>query len=522
MINKRLNRRDFLRTAGALALAGTATRTSGAIDKAMSPPNIVIILADDMGFGDLACQNPESKIPTPNLDRLATQGMRFTDAHSPSAVCTPTRYSMLTGDYCWRSELQERVLWSWDRPLIDAEKLTLGGMLQEQGYSTACIGKWHLGWDWPTSDGSKINDLIPLGKNDKEIRDPFGAKIDFTKPIGGGPTTRGFDYYFGDDVPNFPPYCFIENDRTVGIPTKEKPDSMFGAKGPMLEGWQLEDVMPEITRRSVEYIESHGDNSPFFLYFPLTAPHTPIAPTAEFIGKSEAHRYGDFVVEVDWTVGQIMDALERSGQADNTILIFTSDNGSPGRSGENMQGKTNSVREYGHNPSHTYRGIKADIWEGGHRVPFILRWPGRVNAASTSDETICHVDFMATIAAITNYDLPDSTAVDSYDLSPVLAETTLNKPLREAVVHHSIDGTLAIRRGKWKLIEGRGSGGWSGKGKPGEPPGQLYDMERDPTERINLYELHPEIVAELESMLRRYKTEGRSAPRRKTSSLVKS
>ncbi len=475
-----------------------------------------------MGFGDLACQNSESKIPTPNLDRLAGQGMRFTDAHSPSAVCTPTRYSMLTGDYCWRSQLKSSVLWPWDKPLIDADQLTLGGMLQDQGYATACIGKWHLGWEWPTTDGSYVNDLIPMGEYNAKVRDPFGAKVDFTKPIKGGPTTRGFDYYFGDDVPNFAPYCFIENDRTVGIPSEEKPEGMFGTNGPMMEGWQLEEVMPAITKRAVEYIEAPEDaapfgksaEAPFFLYVPLTAPHTPIAPTAEFIGKSGAHRYGDFVAEVDWTVGQIMDALDRTGQADNTLVIFTSDNGSPGRSGENMAGPTNSVRDYGHNPSHQFRGIKADIWEGGHRVPFIVRWPGQVRAGEVSHETICHVDLMATVAAITDVDLPDDAAVDSFDLTPVFTGDDLNRPVRDAVVHHSINGTFAIRRGKWKLILGRGSGGWSDNGEQDERSGQLYDLEADPAERHNLYESNPEHVAELEVLLRKYQREGRSAPKR--------
>lgn len=509
-----MRRRDFLSAAGAFAFAGAVSGSFGADSDAATAPNIVVILADDMGFGDLACQNPQSKIPTPNLDRLATQGMRFTDAHSPSAVCTPTRYSLLTGDYCWRTELQEHVLWSWDRPLIAPDKLTMGGMLQEQGYSTACIGKWHLGWDWPTTDGSSINDVLPLGKHDAKVRDPFGAKIDFTKPIGGGPTTRGFDYYYGDDVPNFPPYCFIENDRTVGIPNAEKPDGMFGSKGPMLEGWKLEAVMPAITQRSVDYIQSHTDNSPYFLYMPLTAPHTPIAPTDEFIGKSEAHRYGDFVVEVDWAVGQVMTALERTGQAENTLFIFTSDNGSPGRSGENMAGRTSSVREYGHNPSHIYRGIKADIWEGGHRVPFIVRWPSRVRANAVSSEPICHVDLMATIAEVAGYDLPDSTAVDSYNLLAAFEETRRTEPLREAIVHHSIDGTFAIRHGQWKLVLGKGSGGWSKEESPDNPPGQLYHMHDDPREQRNLYLDRPEIVAELEALLSKYKEEGRSAPKR--------
>ncbi len=448
--------------------------------------------------------------------------MRFTDAHSPSAVCSPTRYGILTGDYCWRSPLKTSVLWPWDGPLIREDQLTIAGMLKKEGYSTACIGKWHLGWDWPTKDGSSVNDLIPQGEWNPKVRDPFGAKMDFTKPIKNGPTTRGFDYYFGDDIPNFAPYCFIENDHTLGIPTAQKPDNMFGTPGPMMEGWRLEDVMPAITKHAVDYIEAEAgtspfnktENAPFFLYFPLTAPHTPIAPAKEFIGKSDAYRYGDYVVEVDWAVGEVMDALERTGQADNTLVVFTSDNGSPGRSGENMNGAPNSIRQYGHNPSYIYRGIKADIWDGGHRVPFLARWPEHIRAGAVSDETICLVDLMATAAAITGYDLPDSAAVDSYDLLPALEETRGDHPLREAVVHHSIDGMFAVRRGKWKLVLGRGSGGWSGIGKPDDPPEQLYDMQQDPKEENNQYGQHPEIVAEFTALLHKYQEAGRSAPRR--------
>ncbi|MCK4749095.1 MAG: arylsulfatase, partial [Bacteroidales bacterium] len=330
--------------------------------------------------------NPDSKISTPNLDLLAQEGITFTDAHSGSAVCTPTRYGILTGRYCWRSPLKSEVLWPWDSPLIEPDQLTVGDFLKQQGYTTACIGKWYLGWEWPTFDGSLINDEIPIGKWDAAIRDPLAERIDFSAQIKNGPVTRGFDFYFGDDVPNFPPYCFIENNRTIGIPSMNKPDSMYGAPGPMLEGWSLEDVMPALTRKAVDYIKAgageglfqKAEGKPFFLYFPLTAPHTPIAPATDFQGKSDAGAYGDFVQEVDWTVGQIMKTLEVEGLAENTLVIFTSDNGSPGRDGTDMDGAVNSIRKYGHNPSYIYRGIKTEIWEGGHHVPFIARWPGKI------------------------------------------------------------------------------------------------------------------------------------------------
>lgn len=512
---KRTTRRNFLQT---LTLSAAALSCIGNHATAQSHPNIIFILADDKGFGDVACQNPESKIPTPNLDRLASQGIRFTDAHSPSAVCTPTRYSILTGRYCWRSRLKRSVLWPWDEPLIEPDRLTVGRMLQEAGYSTACIGKWHLGWEWQTKDGSKITDQFTIGEYSRTDRAKMNNNIDFTKPIKRGPTEYGFDYYFGDDVPNFPPYTFIENDTVMRIPMVEKPDDMFGDPGPMAEGWELDQVMPTITQKAVDYIKSKPgsnlfgkkENAPFFLYFTLTAPHTPIAPDKQFHGKSEAGAYGDFVHQVDWTVGQVMQALDESGQAENTLIIFTSDNGSPARDGSNMQGKTRSVLQYGHNPSHIYRGIKADIWEGGHRVPFIARWQNKIKPGAVSDETVCLVDFMATCAELIAAQLPNDAGEDSYNLLPALLREDYSSPIREATVHHSINGTFAIRQGQWKLILGKGSGGWSGRGDKDDPPMQLYNLKNDPSEQKNLYHQHPDIVERLERLLVRYQKEGRS------------
>ena len=486
-------------------------------------PNIVYILADDMGYGDVAMLNPDAKVATPHLDRLASEGMRFTDAHSGSAVCTPTRYGILTGRYCWRTRLKQSVLWSWDGPLIEADRLTVGDFLKRQGYTTACIGKWHLGWDWPAKDSTLIGDEMPAGRWDPTIRNALGEKIDFAAEIQNGPLSRGFDYYFGDDVPNFPPYCFIENKRTLGIPSMPKPDSMFGSPGPMLEDWKLEAVMPRITRQAVAYIRAEkalfkrDKDNPFFLYFPLTAPHTPIAPTDAFKGKSQAGAYGDFVQEVDWTVGQIMQVLEEEGLAENTLLIFTSDNGSPGRNGLNMSGPTNAVREYGHNPSHIFRGIKADIWEGGHRVPFFVRWPGKIRPGTKSDEIICHTDLMATVAAMLDQPLPPNTAEDSYNILPVLMGKSYDDPIREATVHHSINGSFAIRQGKWKLIQCAGSGGWSKPNnqqaiKEGLPEMQLYDLSIDPKEENNLLEQYPDVVGRLSQLLQKYKGKGRSVP----------
>ena len=482
-------------------------------------PNIICILADDMGYGDMSCYNENAKISTPNLDLLADQGMKFTDAHSSSAVCSPTRYSLLTGRYNWRSNLKSGVLWYWDEPLIEPDRLTLGDLLFGKGYATACIGKWHLGWDWPTRDGSKINDLLAIGQYDKVNRDAFSAKVDFTQPIGNGPVTRGFDYYYGDDVPGFPPFCFIENNRTIGLPDEERPDSIFGYSdgGPMIKGWNWEDLLPVITGKAVDYIYNQHRKDPFFLYFSLTAPHVPIAPTDAFKGTSQAGPYGDFVQQIDWSVGQIMAALENMGLAESTLVIFTSDNGSPGRDGVNMVGEYNSVREYGHNPSYIYRGTKTDIWEGGHRIPFVARWPGSIQATTICKETICLTDLMATCAAIVGETLPANAGEDSYSLLSLFQGKDLHGQFREATVHHSINGNFAIRQGEWKMIMCAGSGGLSEPREEaaielGLPAFQLYNLEEDPGERDNQYEKYPERANRLEQLLSKYIRDGRSTP----------
>ncbi len=466
-----------------------------------SLPNIVIILADDLGFGDPTCYNSDSKIPTPNIDQLASEGMLFTDAHSASAVCTPTRYSILTGRYSWRTRLKQGVLWPWDKPLIDSERLTLPALLKKKGYQTAAIGKWHLGWEWPTSDSLSV-------------KKTNGENIDYSKEISGGPLERGFDYYFGDDVPNFPPYSFIENRKVTVIPTEEKPDSLFGNKGKMAPGWKLENVMPEITKHSVKFIEgaSKDKTKPFFLYFALTAPHTPIAPLTKFKGKSKAGRYGDWVFEVDWAVGEIMKALKNSGADKNTILIFTSDNGSPARNGENYSGPTQSViRDYGHNPSGIFRGMKGDIWEGGHRVPFIAKWANNIAPGSKTDALVCSMDLMATIAEVVGFELPENSSEDGKSLLNVLKDNNENG--RELLVNHSHRGVFAIRKGEWKLILSNRSGGFSdGKHPDGygiETLGQLYNLAADLGEKNNLYTEKPEIVNELTRELKKIKLENR-------------
>ena len=512
-MDNRISRRAFLRRVGlsttALAAAGCAATRGIGVKGPLGrrrQPNIVFILADDMGYGDLGCQNPESQIPTPHLDRLAADGVRFTDAHAPAAVCTPTRYGILTGRYCWRTHLKNSVLWPWAPPLIEPERLTVPKLLKQHGYHTACVGKWHLGWDWPSSDGKPV--AVSGG----------GENVDFATPIRNGPTTRGFDYYFGTSVPNFPPYCFIENDRTVGIPTETKPKDMFGHPGPMLPGWKLVDILPKLTEKAVEYVGQRAKSGqPFFLYFPLTAPHTPIVPAPAFQGKSRATHYGDFVHQVDWTVGQVMRALEEHGMADNTLVVFTSDNGSPARTGDDACGPPGSlIKETGHNPNRPLRGMKADVWDGGHRVPFVARWPGRIRPGSTSEELVCLADLMATCAAIVGEPLPQNAGEDSYNILPALLGEELGGPIREAVVHHSGNGVFAVRQGQWKLITSLGSGGWtkprSPKPEPGGPKGQLYDMRNDLAEEHNLWLERPDLVERLSKLLERYQAEGRSTP----------
>ncbi len=477
-------------------------------------PNIVFILCDDLGYGDVRCFNVDGKIATPNFDRLAVGGMRFTDAHTSSAVCTPTRYGLLTGRYNWRSRLQSGVLGGMSPRLIEPGRLTVAALLRAQGYHTACIGKWHLGMDWPLVAGVKtFGDGIEAG--------PAGWRVDFTQPIAGGPLSLGFESYFGIAASlDMIPYTFIEGDRAGVVPTVDKAfPMMFGRegretrRGPAAKDFEAVDVLPTLTRKAVDYIEARATDAktaPFFLYLPLNAPHTPIAPTAEWQGKSGLNPYADFVMETDWAVGQVLDALDRVGLVGETLVIATSDNGcSPEAKFAELQAK-------GHYPSGPMRGTKADIWDGGHRVPFIVRWPGRIKAGTASEELICLNDFMATCAEIVGAKLPDDAAEDSVSLLPALLGKP-TAPLHEALVHHSINGSFSIRQANWKLELCRGSGGWSDPkpGTPAEralPPAQLYDIAADIGEQHNIATDHPEIVERLTKLLKKYIAEGRSTP----------
>ncbi|MBT3199642.1 MAG: sulfatase-like hydrolase/transferase [Phycisphaerales bacterium] len=493
-----ITRRDFLRLAG---VAGVAAAVPGEAwsAKGEGKPNIVVILADDMGIDSVSALNDKCGIPTPHLNALLKQGMHFSDAHSGSAVCSPTRYGVLTGRYSWRSSLKRGIVGKWKPPLIEKDRLTLPQMLKNTGYNTACIGKWHLGWNWAKKGGGFTTNL---------------KDIDFSKTTQGGPTGRGFDYYFGDDVPNWPPFVWIENGKTQGIPDTQlsfakhyHSNNGIGAKG-----WDLAAVLPKITAKSVEYIKQNAPKKkPFFLFFPMTSPHSPIAPAKEFQGKSGINAYADFLMETDWCVGQITKALADSGAADNTLLIFTTDNGtSPICKFDELRAKNTDLQNH-------WRGMKADAFEGGHRVPFIARWPGRIKGGTKSDQIISLVDIMATCADAAGVKLPESAGEDSVNLMPTLKGKTTNTPLHQAVICHSASGVFVVRKGKWKLQFSAGSGGWSNPKdraaqKQGLPKWQLYDLSADPKETKNQINNHPEKVKELTAILRGFIEKGRSTP----------
>lgn len=477
-------------------------------------PNILLILCDDLGYGDVKCLNPNGKIETPNMDRLAREGMIFTDAHTSSSVCSPTRYGLMTGRYNWRSKLQSFVLGGLSPRLIEPGRLTIASLLKQHGYHTACVGKWHLGMDWVKKPDKEVTEL------GIEPREQV-FNVDYSQPIQNGPTSVGFDEYFGISASlDMVPYTYIENDRVVKLPTEDRDfELMFGRGkpmtrlGPAAPGFDDADVLPDLTNKAIEIISRcahdavHG--KPFFLYLPFASPHTPIHPKGEWLGKSGLNPYADFVMQQDSAIGQLLDTLDRNGLTNNTLVIFTSDNGcSP-------QAKFDELLAKGHNPSHVFRGHKADIYEGGHRVPFLVRWPGKVKAGSKTDQLTCLIDVTATAAEIVGAKLPDNAAEDSISFLPTLLGQT-SKPARTTLVSHSINGSFAIREGSWKLCLCPGSGGWSAP-RPGMkdadlPPNQLFDLSTDIGEKTNLQDKHPETVARLTKLLEKYIADGRSTP----------
>ncbi|MCE9556224.1 MAG: arylsulfatase [Planctomycetes bacterium] len=474
-----------------------------------SKPNIILILADDQGYGDASCYNDQSKVQTPNIDQIAKEGIRFTDGHSPASVCTPTRYATLTGRHAWRGRLKLGVLQQYEPALIEEDRLTWPAMLHKQGYATAGFGKWHLGWTWATKEGQA-----------KAVGPGWKDRVDFNKPITHGPITRGFDYFFGMVGATPTDDALIENDRPLYWQGKDKMPSIAGVPAKMLNPWQNSNSLPMLTEKVDWYIREHHKEhpkQPMFIYFALTAPHMPIIPTEEFVGKTKGGIVCDFVAQLDSTVGRVLQALKDTGQVDNTLIVFSSDNGSPCYA--DPQSKTFSIQErYHHDPSRPWRGMKGDIWEGGHRVPFVARWPGHIPAGTVSNEIVSLVDLYATSAAITGAMLPPNAAEDSYNILPALLNQPRSKPIREATIHHALIGTFAIRQGDWKLCTSLGSGGFSDpqvvlKPQPGEPTGgQLYNLAEDPGEKNNIYDKHPEIVARLSALLKKYQDEGRSAP----------
>ena len=468
---------------------------------AESRPNIVIILADDLGYGDVAYLNSSSRIPTPNLDALAEQGMAFLDAHTPSGVCTPTRYGLLTGRYAWRTRLKRGVLNGYGEPLLAPGRPTIGTFLGDQGYRTAIVGKWHLGLAFART-GS--------------------GELDFEKPVSDGPHTHGFDESFVIPASlDFPPYVYIRNGQITGSSLGHQPALRFPRfmrEGELGSNLDPSDVLDELARQSADFIARQArEGHPFLLYLPLTAPHKPVWPSERFRGKTDLGPYGDFVVQVDSTVGAVMDAIDQAGTRESTLVLFTSDNGSfmYRHDGISEQDHTDdstiqAYRSTSHTANYVYRGTKADIWEAGHRVPFLVRWPGQIRPGSLGSETVCITDVFATLADVVGEPLPEEAAEDSFSLLPLLRGGTWKRP-RAPVIHHSSAGMFAIRDGRWKLVAGNGSGGREKpSGKAFGRPYQLYDLEADPSEKRNVHDRYPVVANRLEQALERIRVRGRS------------
>ena len=461
----------------------------------LAQPNVILVMADDLGIGDVTSSNPDCKISTPHLQRMADEGITFLDAHTPSSVCTPTRYGLLTGRYNWRSTLAEGVLRGTSSHLIPADRSTLGHLLQGAGYHTSMIGKWHLGWDWAKD----------------------GKEIDFSKPVKNGPDINGFDQYYGHcGSLDMSPYVWVDTGQPTAIPTREEgvssKEDAYGwyRKGPIAPDFEIEKVLPHLFEKAIERIgERVKEEQPFFIYLPLPAPHTPIVPVPPFKGASEMNPYADFVMQVDHHMGELMDALEENGISEDTLLVFTSDNGcSP-------QANFDKLKEFEHDPSGIYRGHKADIYEGGHRVPLLFRWPAKIKGGQKTDALACLTDIYTTLEAITEQPRQKVGGEDGVSLLPVLLGES--KEAREHLVSHSISGHFAIREGDWKLCLCRGSGGWSSPKeknalKKGLPEMQLFNLKEDPSEEKNLVAEKPEKVKELIALLNEQVEAGRSTP----------
>lgn len=467
-------------------------------------PNIVVILADDFGVGDIQVHYPENKIATPYLDKLVSEGMSFSDAHSPSAVCTPTRYGLLTGRYSWRTRLQEWVLATQEPPLIAADRPTLPGVLRDHGYSTALIGKWHLGWEWAGPQPSRMTEE----RNGQKRMQWY-----FDKPAQQGPTTRGFDYYFGVDLPNMPPFTYIENDTATPVPTAtyvhDDSEGVVMPRGfegsPMAPGWRFREIVPELTRRAVQQVRERANaEKPFFLFYSMTSPHEPVSPSAAFQEKSGINPIADFVMETDWSAGQVIQAVDEAGIGDDTIVIFTADNGHSHYTG------WEGLIEAGHMPSGPYRGHKGDIWEGGHRVPLLVRWPGRVAPNSSSDQLVSLTDIFATVLSVLESDLPEAGAEDSISfLDAALGRES--SAGRSSLVSHSNFGEFAYRDGPWKLVFKNSKPNLNeSRGLPRVI--ELYNLDDDIAEERDLAADRPEVVEQLRAKFDSVVSTGASRP----------
>ena len=518
-------RLNLAQLSASVSIASTAFAIDGAtvsVANASQPPNIVLILADDLGYGDVACYNSESRIPTPNLDRLALDGMHFTDAHSPCTVCTPTRYSLMTGQMAFRVPNGGRVFTGAGGPsLITTDRMTLPKMLHEQGYSTACVGKWHIGLTFYDKNGK------PIHKDSPEAVE----SIDYSRRIDGGPLDCGFDQFFGTACCPTTDwlYAYIDGDR-IPVPPKglldktrlpKHPYANDNRRGWHAPGFDLEEVDMKFLERSQQFLRQHMKETPdrpFFLYHATQAVHLPSFPGRNFKGKTQSGPHGDFIFEFDHIVGELMKTLDELGIADNTLVIVTSDNGPEVTSVVHMR------HDHNHDPARPWRGVKRDNWEGGHRVPLIVRWPDKVAPNSTTKQTTSLGDIFMTTAEILGVKVPDGAAEDSFSFLPVLMGND-DEPIRPYLLQQAFSGAknLAIRRGQWKYLAHKGSGGNNYESnlelKPFALPdtaptaaGQLYNLESDPGETMNLALKHPEVVIELEALLKQSLASGRSRP----------
>jgi arylsulfatase A len=489
---------------------GICLTTSLSFAQQQARPNIVYILADDLGYGDISSFNKQSKINTPNLDKMVGDGIYFTDAHSNSSVCTPTRYGILTGRYAFRSSLKKGVLHGYSPALIEKDRPTVASFLKENGYNTACIGKWHLGLDW-----AKIDSLKPIGNSGTgvKVNPDFDDNVNYGQALTDGPLNHGFDYsYIIPASLDMSPYLYLRNSKAVNPATtytsgKSESDGRGTMRraGKMSPGFDFQDVLPKFIDDAVSYIDRQsGSGKPFFLYLPLPSPHTPWVPTEEF-KKSKAGLYGNYVEETDYMIGKVLAALKKNNIEGNTLVIVTSDNGS--------DWKPSDIEKTNHHANYHFKGRKADIYEAGHRIPFIAKWPQKIKKASVSNELMCTTDLFATVADILNKPLPANAAEDSEPMFPAFTGQQ-KRPIHEAIIHHSLAGIFAIRKGNWKLSTELGSGGFTEPRKltpvAAEAPMTLFNMANDIEEKHNLYFERPDIVEELSNLLNKYITEGRS------------